>query len=462
MTGHSRRPLWVALAALAVSGAGAGLYLARGSFHDPSPPQASSSPAHEAREKPRVAVVHPTVGTLQRTSVGPGSVQAFESVDLFAGVPGYLKTLAVDIGDRVEQGQVLARVDVPELEVQVKRNVAGLDQARARVRVMAAKAATASAELDSVQAAVIQAEAAAKSAAASRRFREQQLKRMQDLFASNSIDERLVDEKTEQRDAALEAERAAQAAIATAHAQVNAAKAKIQQAEADVLEAQAEVQVAQADLEKSQVMVRFATLKAPFRGVVTHRSHFPADYVRPPAPGGTADPVLTVQRTDLMRVVFQMPDRDVPYADVGDPADIEIDAMPGQRFPAKISRKGSSEDPGTRLMRVELDLPNPDGKIAHGMYGKVTIVLDKVQGLSLPSSALVGKSQQGKAQVFVVRDGHASLTPVQIGSDDGIRVGVLSGLSASDEVVVRPSADLAEGAEVVGIPAPLPRDPASP
>src|SRR5262249_25067335 len=146
-----------------------------------------------------VEVTHPQKGGVDRTTAQPGSVQSFESVNLYAGVSGYLKNLTVDIGDRVRRGQVLAQVAVPELEKQVPRHASALEQARARVQQMKARVASAQAELEAVRAAVVQAEATVRSKAAELRFREQQLRRMKDLFALKSIDERLVDEKTEQR-----------------------------------------------------------------------------------------------------------------------------------------------------------------------------------------------------------------------------------------------------------------------
>lgn len=449
---RSRRWTLVILAALLI---GAAVFVLPRAFpylvpgrHETPPPLAA---AETVPDRPQVAVVHPQVEVTERTVLQPGSIQAFESVDLFAGVPGYLKTLAVDIGDRVKQGQVLARVDVPDLEKQVQRHAAAVDQAGARVGQTQARVASAKADFEAAQTAITQAQAAAKSAAATLRFREQQLQRMRDLFASRSIEERLVDEKFQQRDAALEAERAAQAAVESARANLAAVQGKIQLAEADVLEARAEVKVAQAELERSQVLVGFACLRAPFNGVVTHRNIFPGDYVRPPSPGASAVPLLTVQRTDLMRVVVQVPDRDVPFTDVGDPAEVEVDALPGERLPAKVSRLAASEDPATRLMRVEIDLPNPTGKLAHGMFGHVVIFLDRVKSLTVPSTALVGSIQDGKGSIYVVRNGHASLISVPMASCSGSRLALLGGVGASDEVIARPPADLVNGAEVVPV-----------
>jgi HlyD family secretion protein len=385
---------------------------------------------------------------MDRTTVGPGSVQAFESVDLFPGVSGYLKTLNVDIGDRMKKGQVLAEVDVPELEKQVQRYAAVVEQNRAKVAQMRARVVSARADWDAARAAVPRAEAMLKSKSAELRYRQLQLQRMRDLAALNSIEDKLVDETTAHRDSVREGEAAAQEGVTSAKANVAAMAAKILAADADVDEAAAEVKVAQAELEKAQVLVHFATVRAPFNGVVAQRNFFPNDFVRAANEGGAHLPILTVQRTDRMRVVVQIPDRDVPYCDPGDPALVEIDALPGKVLNARVSRIAQSEDPGTRLMHVEIDLPNPTGKIAHGMFGKVTILLDKNTLLALPSSCLMNKTPDGKGSVMVVRDGVVKILPVSIGADDGRRVGVQGKLNASDEVIVNPDSTFAEGTPV--------------
>jgi HlyD family secretion protein len=430
-----------------LGGIGTGYWFTRGlPYADAEQQESRNEP-----ERPpaiHVDVVLPKKGGMDRVTTQPGTVQAFESVQLYAGVSGYLKKQDIDIGYRVKKGEVLAEVDVPDLDKQVQRHKAAVEQAVARVEQMEAHITSAEADLEAAKAAVPQAEALAKSKAAALRFREQQLHRMRDLFALKSIDERLVDETTEQRDAAREAEIAAREGVNSARAHLAAAAAKVIQAKADATEARAEVRVAQAELEKAQVMVKFATILAPFDGVITERNFFVHDYVRAAAESGTHLPLFTVQRTDLFRVVVQIPDRDVPYADVGDPATVEIDALPGQKFPAQLSRLAQSEDPQTRLMHVEIDVPNSTGRLRHGMYGRVTILLDHSEMLSLPSSCLVSKTE-GKGNVFVVHDGVARLTAVEFGSDNGLLVGILKGLKEGDEVIAHPSAGIGEGSPVI-------------
>lgn len=431
----------------------AGYLLGREFFTNRANAQDHSKNKQERRDDIHVEVIRPQKGQMDRITSQPGSIQAFELVQLYAGVSGYLKTLNVDIGDRVKKGQVLAIVDVPELEQQVQRYSAMLEQARARVLQMEARVVSSKAELDAAKTMVPQAEATAKSKAAELRFRQKQLERMRDLFATKSIDERLVDEKTEQRDSAREAEIAATEMVTSVKARVASTAAKIEQAEADVQEAKAEVKVAQAELERAQVFVRFATVTAPFDGVVTLRNFFPGDFVRAANEGGAHTALLTVQRTELMRVVVNIPDRDVPYCDPGDTAVIEIDALPGRKFQAKVSRIARSEDRDTRLMHIEIDLPNPDGKISNGMYGKVTILLEKSELFSIPSSCLVGKAQDGKGNVYVVKNGQSHLIPVTIAADNGLQAAIQTGLSANDDVILRPGSGLGEGATVIAKPA---------
>ena len=457
--GHAVR-WWVFGGLLVAAGAaGAGYYQARGRAPARSGSGQGESPPARA-EIPRVEVCRPQRGGLARTTTQPGSVEAFEWAQLFAGVSGYLKSQTVDIGDRVKKGQILATVDVPDLEKQVQHDQAALRQARAKVDQMRARVVSARAEVEATHAAVTRAVTDRNSKHAYQVFRRKQYDRMKSLYSGQrAVDERLVDEHQDQWEAAREAEGAAEAAIAAAKAAVSAADAKVKQAEADVAEAEAEVHVAQAEMEKAEVLVRFATVAAPFDGVITRRTMFPGDYVRAPREGGTGVPLLTVARTDKLRVVVQVPDRDVPYTAVGQEAAVEVDALRGRAFQGKVARLAGSEDPQTRLMHLEVDLVNPTdkehptGRINPGMYGRATIILQKdADLLSVPSSCLAGKSDDGKATLCVIRDGHVASVQVRVGVDNGIRVAVLGGLRPDDQVATSPGG-LADGAPATAVDA---------
>ena len=280
-----------------------------------------------------------------------------------------------------------------------------------------------------------------------REYREKQYRRIQDLVARRAVEAQLADEEEDRFGAAVADEHAAQAAVIAAKAQVAEAEAKIEQAEADLKEAEANVDVAEADLDKARVMVAYTRIVSPYDGVVTFRGFHRGAFIRSASEGST-QPLLSVARTDKMRVVVQVPDNDVPFIDVGDPAVIEIGSLPGREFRGEVSRFAAKEDLDSRTMHTEIDLPNPDNRLREGMYGGVTIQLeDPSKNLTIPASALF-EPGEGRGVVYVVRDGKAIRTPVRVATDNGVEVEVLDGLKPDDEVVVRANGALADHAPV--------------
>jgi RND family efflux transporter MFP subunit len=405
-------------------------------------------PAPEPQSTPTTAVdvVNPQKG-LDYCVEQPGDVRAYESVELQANVSGFLKVQNVDIGDRVKKGDILAVINLPEMQKQKQRDVAARELARERVHQMDAGVTSAQADRDAARAGSEQADANYKSAQAWVRYYDKVYHRRLELFKTRSIEEQLVDEAKEKYEASQETERSAKAAIATAAAKLSAAEAKIKQAEADVAGARAEVSVAQAELEKTQVMLDYTMIRAPFDGEICHRYFFPGDFIRSAASASTK-PLLTVQRTDKLRVIVRLPESTVPYLDKGDPAYVRIDSLPGKKFVGHVSRKTGSQDPSTRLMHIEVDLPNPTGEISDGMYGQVKILLDRFPNLlSIPLASVV-RTKEGNTAVWLVREGRLQLQEVQLGKDNGQRVAVKDGLKADDQVVRTPSSGLTVGAEV--------------
>jgi RND family efflux transporter MFP subunit len=440
---------WISLTAVVIV-AGTGVFLASRAGSRPAAAKETDRPAktEAGGDAVRVEVVHPSVGGIERQTTQPGSVIAFESAELFAKMSGYLKAQEVDIGSHVKQGEALAEIDAPEFVKAVDQGKAAVDQAKAQVVQAQARITTAIALRDAAQAGVKQAEAEIDRAAAVRAFREKQYARIKSLYDLKSIDERLVDEKLDEMEAARATEAAARAAVLTAKAQVGAADAKVEQARADLTDAEAKVEVEQATLGKAQVFVEYSKITSPYDGVVTKRNFFRGAFIRSPDQGGLV-PLLAVSRTDLMRVVVQVPDRDVPFIGLNNSAKVQIDALPGKEFAGKVSRMADAEDQQTRTMRVEIDLPNPQHTLREGMYGRVTIRLGQVaDALTIPSSCLVGTVDAGQAEVFVVHDGVARVKKVQIGADNGLRMEILGGLTADDSVVQRHNGPLKDGTHV--------------
>ncbi len=395
-------------------------------------------------------MVTPTAGGIERTSTQPGTLMAFESADLYAKVSGYLMTLNVDIGDPVKKGDVLAEIEDPEVHKAVEQSEAALKKAQASVKVAQARIDTAEAEVKASQAEQHKYEEDVKQYEAMRIYRESELDRYRKLAASNSIERKLVDEELEHYNATVSAENASKAAVKSAEAKVFASQAQVQQAQADLEEAKAYVEVAKADLDKAQVIAAYTKITSPYNGVITARNFFRGDFIRSADVGNNSTPLLSVARTDKLRVVVQVPDRDVPFVDRGDSAVVHIDALPGERFVAKVSRFSESEDSADRTMRTEIDLENPDDRLREGMYGNVTIVLQAAEksALTIPANSLVQQDGRGMGAVYIVRDGKVELRPVKVGKDNGLHVEILNGIQPSDQVVVRYSGSISQGLAV--------------
>jgi HlyD family secretion protein len=404
----------------------------------------------------RVDVIRPSVGNMSRSISEPGTVKAFQYADLYAKVSGYLEIQNVDIGDAVKPGELLAKISAPELEQAVEQAKAQLVQAKSQVNLAVAAIDRAKADLEAAHANVSEKEADLKRETAYLAYRQIQYERIKKLFDLKAVEEKLVDQNLKERDAALEAQNAAKAAIKTADAEVAAKQAKIVEAEADLANARAKVQVAAAQLAKSKVFMDYLEIRSPYQGVVTKRMFHVGDFIRAADQGGASPvPLLRVARTDKMRVELKMPETYVPYTDPGDPATVELDALPGKEFHVKVARIGNSLDPENRTMRVEVDVDNNSNELRDGMFGRVTIQLTRsTKEMSIPSTCQVSSTDGTKTSVFVVQGGKLTLRPVKVGRDTGVRVEILSGLKPDELVVRHPTPDLFAGEKVVPVETP--------
>jgi RND family efflux transporter MFP subunit len=210
-------------------------------------------------------------------------------------------------------------------------------------------------------------------------------------------------------------------------------------ARADVQEAEADVRVATFELERADALHRLLAVAAPLDGIVTERNYSVGDFVRAGA-DGPAKPLVHVVRTDKVRIVTSVPDRDTVFLDQGDRASIKIDAL-NRVYEGVIARTAYAEDPETRTVRAEMRLDNPDGRLRPGQVGVVRIVLDERPNvLTIPSSEVVQVGRGGTALCFRVVDGRVVRTPIRVGSDDGTRAEVVDGLKEGDVVAATPGA----------------------
>jgi RND family efflux transporter MFP subunit len=429
---------------------------------------ATPEPKHESDDATsdsgpvQVEIIHARKGGITRSSSQTGSVHAFESAELFAKTSGYLKELSVDIGDRVKEGQILAVIDNPELIEEVERGAAALAQAKATVIQAEARIKTNEADVKAAEAAVIKAKADVERYVSTRKFREKELARYRGLRLKEAVPQQIIDEEEEHLDSAIAAEHAAEAEVFAAQARVTSARATVDQAKADLIESKANVDVAASNLDKATVLAAYTKIMSPYNGVVTFRGFHRGAFIRS-AEGGTEKPILTVARTDKVRVVTYVPDRDVPFTDVGDKARVTLDALPGQVFEGTVTRFAETEDVQSRTMRTEIDLENLKNQLREGMYGIATIILqESSENATIPTSCLTGRTAQGSASVFAIRGGKAHLTPVKTGVDDGLRVEILAGLQVDDAVVLNPAL-VGDGAPALALePSPQPTSTATP
>jgi RND family efflux transporter MFP subunit len=253
-----------------------------------------------------------------------------------------------------------------------------------------------------------------------------------------------VPEITEARNAA----RAEVAARASEHERTVMLAERNSVTQKALTEAKSRLDAAVAALAEVDAQLEYATIQAPFAGVVTARSIDPGDMVfEASSPKGGDQPLLKVAKLDVIRVKTYVPERDAVWVDIDDAATIVFDAMPGVSFVSKVARTSGAIDPGTRTMLVEIDLPNDDGRIRPGSYGQTRIALEsRDRALALPSSAV--RFGDGDAHVFVVAGSSARRTNVITGLNVGGWIEVLSGLTEADRVIATPPANLTDGATI--------------
>jgi RND family efflux transporter MFP subunit len=362
----------------------------------------------------------------------PATLAADEQVDLLAKTSGYVATIDVDIGSRVQAGQVLVKLSVPEMADELHQAEAVLRARQAKVRALQAQAVRAQRMVETAQAQVRQYDARHE-------LDQLNLDRKQELHEGNAIPQQELDE-------ALGAHAIAEAQLQIAQAQVAGAQAEKAAVDADIEVAQSDVMVARADLARLQTLMDYALVRAPFDGVITVRKVDHGTFVRSAAEGSTT-PLLRVAKTDRIRIVLEIPETDARYVRVGTVVNINVKALGMEPFPGAVSRTAGALKPDTRTMRAEVDLDNGDHRLAPGMYAQVVVELEsKARAMLIPSKAI---RMRGKDTiVLVTANGVAADRLVEIGYDDGIWAEVLSGLDGTELVITSTSGAVGAGAIV--------------
>jgi len=398
-----------------------------------------------------VKTVSPERTSLTRTTTQPATIHAYYQAEVYAKVAGYLEELNADIGDQIEGGTVLGTIAVPEMVKSREKQQATIRRLQADEERAAAEITVAEANVESARAALEQARANVSAADAQLRADSTEYDRFKELVQNQAIAERLRDEAMNRYEAAQAAKLAAEAAVVSADADLSVARAKLEAARADLATTRARTEVASKELEELDALMSYATLRSPFKGVVTERHADPGDLIRntPTSSGPDSPPLFVIAELDQVRVSIVVPENQAPWANEGDAVTLVVPALPTRKFEGKIDRIARSLDASTRTMAVEMDLPNPDRVLLPGMYGEATIELDKkADTLVLPASA-VRYDEEGHSRVYVVdQNNTVKVVDVSTGLDDGKRIEILSGLDENTRVVDAMVGRLAPGQPV--------------
>ena len=374
-----RRILGVALAAAIAAGCGG-----RNSTSRTPPAAAAAGPT-------TIDVVRVVERSLDVPLSLPGELTAFQSVDIFPRVTGFVKAVSVDRGSRVRAGDVLISLEAPELVAQRAEAQSKLQAAEAQLSAARSKADADKSTFDRLEAASA----------------------TPGVVAGNDV---TIAEKS---------------ADATAN---------------QVIAAQQSVEAARQVLNAVRDMEGYLRVTAPFAGVVSERNVHPGALVGPSINSG-ATPLLRVVDTNRLRLVVAVPEAYTAQMTAGAQVPFTVAAYPGQSFSGKVARIAQAVDVPTRAMAVELDVANGNGRLAPGTFCQVRWPVRRSgPSLFVPSTSVATTTDR----VFVirVRDGKTEWIDVKTGLTSGALVEVFGDLGAGDEIAGRGTDELRPGTEV--------------
>jgi RND family efflux transporter MFP subunit len=368
--------------------------------------------AAPAADAPSVSVAKVVRTDLARTLTLAAEFLPYQEIDVHAKVAGYVKSILVDVGDRVSAGQLIAVLEIPELQDEMAQDDAAVTRSseainRARADLARAESAHEVAHLASTRLAGV-------------------MKQQTNLVAQQDIDE------------ALGRDRVAEAQVATS--------------QAALAEAQAQLAVAKANQDKTKTMFAYARITAPFAGVITHRYADTGAMIQAGTSSQTQSmPLVKLSENTTLRLIIQVPESAVSGIHVNGAVDVHVQAF-DRTFTGKVARFADKIEPDTRTMETEVDVPNPKLELVPGMYASASIVLDEARGaLAVPIEA-VDRHDNGASVVVANSAGAIEIRDVTLGLETADRIEVRSGLSENDLVVVGNRAQLKAGEHVVPKP----------
>jgi RND family efflux transporter MFP subunit len=352
--------------------------------------------ADDASNAPAAAVVKVTRGNISDNLEIASEFLPFQEVDVYAKVSGYIQKLYVDYGTHVKQGQILAVLEIPELQQQLQQDQASVRRSdqeltRAREDLNRSQSAYTVANLTYTRLAEVQ-------------------KSRPELVSQEEID-------------------VAKGKNLEADADVSAQKAALAAAEEALL-------AAKAALGKDQALFDYARMTAPFDGVITQIYAFTGALLPAGTSSNKGDSALCrLSQNDLLRLVIPVPERAVSGIQIGEPVAVNVSGM-DRSFDGKIIRFSDQIDVTTRTMHTEVDVPNPKYQLVPGMYASVRIPLHAAaKVLTIPVQAFQAGSE-GKGVVLVVGSGNKiERREVSTGLQSATEVEITSGLQENETVI---------------------------
>ncbi|MBV8574823.1 MAG: efflux RND transporter periplasmic adaptor subunit [Acetobacteraceae bacterium] len=334
----------------------------------------------------------------------PGTTLPFDEARIFARATGYIAERRVDIGDRVHQGDLLARIAAPDLDAQLSQAIAQLGQTQAALN-------QANANVDQARANVSLADVT--------NFRTATLAH-QGWETKQNAD--------------------------NTSANVSTTKANLESALAGVKVAEANLKAQLASVQRLQELTSFERVTAPMDGVITARAIDQGDLVTADAGSGTA--LFTVQHDDVIRVQSYVPQSGAVGIEPGVKVRATVPEMPDHTFTGQVARSAAALDPSSRTLLVQADIDNPDHLLHSGLYIDVTFEIPRTRvDVVVPSDAV--QFNADGVYVMVIGDGNRGhIQPVTIYRDFGTSVQLASGLRGGERVALRPQVDLRDGQEV--------------
>jgi RND family efflux transporter MFP subunit len=357
---------------------------------------------------PSVAVAKATRGDVAQALTIEAEFRPFQEIDVHAKVSGYLKSISVDVGDRVQAGQLLAVLEVPELQDEIQQDQAVTRRGEDEVK-------RAQADLERTESAHEVAHLAATRLATVRKERP-------NLIAQQDIDE------------ATGRDRVAEAQVSTA--------------KAALASAQQQVQVARAGQNKTETLFAYARITAPFAGVITHRYADTGAMIQ----AGTSSqsqamPLVKLSQNSVLRLTIPVPESAVPHIHLGVPVSVTVAAI-GKTFPGTVARFADKVDEQTRTMQTEVDVKNADLELVPGMYASVVLTLAAEKHVITVPVQAVDRTGDTASVLAVDANGRLVTRTITLGIETPDRIAVLSGLQDSELVVVGSRSQLKAGSRV--------------